>query len=201
MSVRTQMPAVRSALTTKEIINVSAMKAMRWTLRQRLAKLWVSHVSHAHFLTHICSGEDIHKTTDRCSHQNPSWSHIYLSKFRHGDSLLYKHQLLIHSSTPNYNVTSYTILTQQDSEKRGLFRMQGLHSNLFKDKYLPSFSLVHYNGDFSASCLSFPRGVRRAVVWVRVVHSLQDTGRVCNPYLLARDLWAVLWIKSITLRC
>lgn len=156
MSVRTQMPAVRSASITKGIINVSAMKATRWTLPQRPAKLWVSQLftrEKAYTLPQIDVLTKIH-----------SWSHIYLSKFTHQHSPLYKHQLLIHSSTPNYNVTSYTILTQRDSEKRGLFCMQGSHSNLFKDKYLPFFSLVHNNGKFAASRLCFPWGVRRRML-------------------------------------
>lgn len=44
MNVRTQMLAVRSASTTKEIISVSAMKATRWTRPPRPAKLWVSYL-------------------------------------------------------------------------------------------------------------------------------------------------------------
>lgn len=38
--------------------------------------------------------------------------------------------------------------------------MQALHSNLCKDKYLPSFSVVLTNEKFAASCRCSPRSVK-----------------------------------------
>lgn len=93
-----------------------------------------------------------------------SWAHMYL-KGTHRDPLLYTHQLLSHSISPSYRVTSYTILSVGPCERRGLLCMQVLNSNLCKDKYLPSFSAVLTNEKFAASCLCSPWSVKGRMLW------------------------------------
>lgn len=68
--------------------------------------------------------------------------------------------MLLHSSTPDYRVTSHTTFTLWGSEKRDLLCMQALQSNLLKDKYLPSSSAVLANEMSAASCLCFPWSVK-----------------------------------------
>lgn len=49
-------------------------------------------------------------------------------------------------------------------ERKGLLCMQAQHSNLFKDKYLPSSSAVLTNEKSAASCLCSPRSVKARLV-------------------------------------
>lgn len=95
MNVRTLMPAARSASTTKEIISVNAMKAMRWTLSLRPAKLWVSHLyTHAH--THKLAPVFIHTVllVMDVPTEKYSWPQMYFKK-NHTGQFLHTHQHII----------------------------------------------------------------------------------------------------------
>lgn len=153
MNVRTRMPAVRSASTTKETINVSATKAMRWTLPLRPAKLLVSHLSHVQ-TRYTLSQIDVQ-----------SRALVYLEEITCWDPLLYKHQLLTHSSTPNYQLTFYSILTQWDSVKGDpCFVCRACTAICAKINICHLFSAILTNDESVASCLFSPRSFKRKML-------------------------------------